>query len=208
MFDETSHLTESVESLKSKFQGASIKLIAICLVQLSLLLLTLTVSIGDRQCELGIEHTGRISHLRVHCDRCAKIEHVTWKQLLALVLGIVVISSGVIAGVFRNEQFLKFYGRIMTIWAIIMAIVSIFAFLQLHSLKNAVHQIAPQNSDCLSISHTMILYLRVNAILFAINFAVDLMGAFYAMKSKQLFDYEVILDRNQALKDSFDKDCL
>eukprot|EP01119_Soliformovum_irregulare_P022768 TRINITY_DN7846_c0_g1_i1.p1 TRINITY_DN7846_c0_g1~~TRINITY_DN7846_c0_g1_i1.p1 ORF type:complete len:142 (-),score=16.37 TRINITY_DN7846_c0_g1_i1:110-535(-) len=133
-------------------------------------------------------------------NNCKTHPYVSWQQLVLLFVGLIVISLGVVAALWRSRKMCKIYGIIMMIYAFVIGLTSLLTGLDTIVLSSALEHI--QDSVCKTFVSSMIGTSRMNAILYALNCILDCLGAIYAIKSKELFDFQEIANHHNEFQKS------
>jgi len=169
--------------------GAPLTLLVICILQSLVLILGILLGIGRVSCPISV-HNG--NDVQVNCGECVSHHFVTWQQVTLFILGLGIICIGVAAAVLRNKTMCKLYGLIMLIYCFILGLTSLLTGLDTVVLEGAAKQIDASNPKCISSVMSMITTSRINAVLFGINCLLDIAGAIYAIKSKEVFEFQEI----------------
>eukprot|EP01119_Soliformovum_irregulare_P022769 TRINITY_DN7846_c0_g1_i2.p1 TRINITY_DN7846_c0_g1~~TRINITY_DN7846_c0_g1_i2.p1 ORF type:complete len:205 (-),score=30.13 TRINITY_DN7846_c0_g1_i2:110-724(-) len=182
---------------RQQLRGPPMKLLVICILQVLVLFIGLIIGIGKSECEVSI-HGG--SDIEINCNNCKTHPYVSWQQLVLLFVGLIVISLGVVAALWRSRKMCKIYGIIMMIYAFVIGLTSLLTGLDTIVLSSALEHI--QDSVCKTFVSSMIGTSRMNAILYALNCILDCLGAIYAIKSKELFDFQEIANHHNEFQKS------
>jgi len=183
----------------SQLRGPPMKLLIICALQTTVLLIGLFIGIGKAECNTS--HNG--VDVSIDCETCTRHPYVPWQQIVLLLVGIVVILIGICAAVFRSKRLCKIYGLIMMIFAFIIGLTSLLTGLEAVVLTSALKDILDAN--CADAVNSMIQTNRINSILDAINCILDCAGALYAIKSKELFEFQEIAEHHAAFQKSYSR---
>jgi len=168
--------------------GSPLKLLIICILQTTLLIFGVLVGIGRADCPITV-HSG--SDITVDCASCTRHAYVTWQQILLLFVGMGVVLIGVCAAIMRSKKLCRIYGLIMMVYSFVIGLTSLLTGLDSIVLTDAIKTLNGDN-NCTEDVQMMITTTRINAILFAINAILDIAGAIFAIKSKELFEFQEI----------------
>jgi len=177
---------------RAQLRGPPLKLLLICAAQLILLFVGLIVGIGRAECEVSI-HGG--ADVQINCNNCIKHPYVSWQQVVLLLIGMFVIFVGVAAAIFRSKRMCKIYGIIMMIYAFVIGLTALLTGLDTIVLSSAVKHV--DGAICKEYVESMINTTRVNSILYALNCIACCCGAIYAIKSKELFEFQEIASQHR-----------
>jgi len=180
-------------SWRSHLSGAPFKLLMICTLQLLIHLLGICLGIGHVSCPITV-HDGNT--VEVNCAGCVKHHYVTWQQITLFIFGFAIILVGIGAAIFRNKTMCKLYGLILLVYSFVLGLTSLLTGLDTVVLEDASKDIDDTNSFCLSSVASMITTSRIVAVLFGVNCVLDIVGAIYAIKSKELFEFQEIEDHH------------
>jgi len=187
-------------SWREHLSGAPLKLLIICILQIVLQVFGLLVGIGKADCPITV-HSG--SDITIDCENCRRHPYVTWQQILLLVIGVAVVFVGALAALLRSKKLCRVYGLIMMVYSFVIGLTSLLTGLDSIVLSDAVDQIQETDPECADEVRLMISTTRINAILFALNCLLDIAGAVYAIKSKELFEFQEIVEHHQEFQKSY-----
>eukprot|EP01112_Ceratiomyxa_fruticulosa_P023612 TRINITY_DN9107_c0_g2_i1.p1 TRINITY_DN9107_c0_g2~~TRINITY_DN9107_c0_g2_i1.p1 ORF type:complete len:184 (-),score=23.83 TRINITY_DN9107_c0_g2_i1:138-689(-) len=171
--------------------GSPLKLLMICILQIALMLFSILIGIGRAECQVKM-HSG--SDAEIDCSTCVRHSFVTWEQVVLLCVGLCIVAVGISASIFRSKRLCKIYGFIMMVYAFVVGLTSLLTGLDSVVLDQALTTVTDDN--CADEVRLMILTTRINAVLFGINCILDIAGAIYAIKSKELFEFQEIADHH------------
>jgi len=180
----------------SHLSGSPFKLLFICILQTLVLVIGVFLGIGNQQCEIDVQSG---SSVHINCDNCWTHTYVSWQQIALLCVGVVVILIGILAATLRSKRLCRFYGLIMMIYAFVIGLTALLTGLDVVVLKSALKSLLI-GTECHTYVASMIHTTEINSILFAINCILDCAGAIYAIKSKELFEFQAIADRHAKLQ--------
>jgi len=182
---------------RAQLSGPPLKLLVICILQSILLVIGVLVGIGNAECEVSI-HGG--ADVEIDCNNCVKHPYVSWQQVVLLLIGVCIILVGVMAALLRSKRLCKVYGIIMMVYAFVIGLTALLTGLDTIVLSSAVEHVdAPL---CREYVESMIDTTRVNSILYALNCILDCCGAIYAIKSKELFEFQEIQSHHSTFQNS------
>eukprot|EP00026_Physarum_polycephalum_P014625 Phypoly_transcript_15162.p1 GENE.Phypoly_transcript_15162~~Phypoly_transcript_15162.p1 ORF type:complete len:204 (+),score=9.16 Phypoly_transcript_15162:100-711(+) len=184
----------------SHLSGVPLKLLIICILQLVIHFLGIFLGIGKVSCPLLV-HSG--NDVEVNCTACVKHHFLTWQQVTLFILGFAIILIGIGAAVFRNKTMCKLYGLILLVYSFVLGITSLLTGLDTVVLEDAAKGIDGVNVTCISMVKSMVSTSKVTAVLFGINCVLDIIGAIYAIKSKELFEFQEIDDHHNSFHKSY-----
>jgi len=176
-------------SWREHLSGPPLKLLVICTLQCVLLVIGVLVGIGRASCPITVRSGDDV---QVNCGECIRHKYITWQQAALLAVGLAIILVGVIAAFLRRKSMCRVYGLIMLIYAFILGLTSLLTGLDTIVLEDAAKQINEADQDCANDVHSMISTSKINAVLFAVNCLLDIAGAVYAIKARELFEFQEI----------------
>jgi len=183
---------------REHLSGSPLKLLVICILQSLLLVFGILVGIGRADCPISISAGNTIT---VDCENCKEHPFVTWQQVVLLIAGLLVVLIGVGAALFRSKRFCKYYGLIMVAYSFVIGLTALLTGLDSIVLHDAIERM--EDSHCKSEVQLMITTTRINAVLFALNAILDVAGAIYAIKSKELFEFQEIAEHHTSFHKSY-----
>jgi len=172
---------------KSHLTGAPTKLLIICAVQFVLLVINFFIEIGSEECEIQIHGQNDVE---VICSNCRKHTFIRWQGITLFVLGIIVLIIGTFAGCFRSQKLCKVYGGVMIVFAFFIGLTCLLTGLNTAILSTA--QGTTSDSTCKTYLKSMVFHSTANSFFYGLSCILDVIGAIYAIKSKQLFDFQEI----------------
>mmetsp|Transcript_1364 Transcript_1364/g.3170 ORF Transcript_1364/g.3170 Transcript_1364/m.3170 type:complete len:206 (+) Transcript_1364:117-734(+) len=184
---------------RAQLAGPPGKLFLICLAQIVVLVTGMFVGIGAGECDISIKGGADVE---VKCEDCREDVYLTWEHYLLLIVGVGVIFTGIFAALGRSKRLCRIYGLIMMVYAFVIGLTSVLVGLMAVVLDGALSEIT-DDRYCARIVGGMVHTARVNSILYAINCVLDIAGAIYAIKSKELFAYQEIAAHHQNFQRTF-----
>jgi len=185
---------------RDHLSGSPLKLLVICILQTTLLIFGVLIGIGRADCPITV-HSG--SDITVDCANCTRHAYVTWQQILLLFVGMGVVLIGVCAAILRSKKLCRIYGLIMMVYSFVIGLTSLLTGLDSIVLSDAIKTLEENDTICAEDVRMMITTTRINAILFAINAILDIAGAIFAIKSKELFEFQEIAQHHSNFQRSY-----
>ena len=180
---------ESINAKSSRLSGAPLKLLAICVVQLVMIVIGTLSTVHVRMCDVSTSG----EHTEIECDECSKSVFDAREGLL-LVGGVGVVACGMTASLKRSKRLCQVYGFIMMVYAFLISLTAILTGVAVPELQEAVDRVK-DDPECKHTAQAMVDAIRDRAILYAANGILDVAGAYFAIRSKELFEYKEIEDR-------------
>lgn len=185
-------LRKTLEQIQENLQGAPTKLLVICICQLALLILGTTIGVGKQACQIIDDPS--TNEAQVDCSSCSANMALDWREALLLTGGIFVILTGVMASLRRSKKLCQFYGFVMMIYAFLIGLTSILTAIEIPVIRGAANRVqdSAEYPRCQEYAEQMVTDATNHSILFAVNCILDCLGAWFAIQSKRLFDYQDI----------------
>lgn len=161
-------------------------LLAICALQLLVLGWGLLQHLHPTQCLVSIPPSGE---LLIDCATC-RVVSLGMQAFLIHLGGFAVIACGVLAVHWRDQKLLYIYGTCMLFFALVIGMTAMLTAAEAPTLEVAMEGV--QDPACLQMAEAMILGARDQAFAASIGCLIDTAGAIFAIRSKELFNYEEI----------------
>lgn len=163
-------------------------LVAVCGLQMLVLLVGLLQQLGRVECSIAVPSGGPVE---VECDTCHE-RGLSLRTFLLHVGGAVVIGTGLLAVHWRNQQLLYVYGTVMLFFSVVVGLTAMLTALETPVLEVAVENISPLDEACYAQAEIMLQTVRDHTTLTSLACLVDTFGALFAIRSRELFGYEEI----------------
>jgi len=174
---------------KEHLGGPPLKLLVICCLQCGLSVISILAGIGKASCPIDVRSGDDV---QVNCGQCYRHSFVTWQQATLFVVGLGIILIGAGAAILRKKTMCRVYGFFMLLYAFMLGLTSLLTGLDTIVLEDAAKEIDEADWECAGDVRSMISTAKVNSILFAVNCLLDIAGAVYAIKSRELFEFQEI----------------
>eukprot|EP00301_Raphidiophrys_heterophryoidea_P027814 c9835_g1_i1.p1 GENE.c9835_g1_i1~~c9835_g1_i1.p1 ORF type:complete len:204 (+),score=44.98 c9835_g1_i1:40-612(+) len=176
-----------------QLEGAPRNLFIICLCQLGMLMIGVLIGIHRPECMIRVvENTGEMI---VDCEHCKASAGLDWRDFVLLFAGIAVIGVGIYAALHRDRDHCQTYGMVMLLYSFVIGLSAILTSLEIPIIDAAVSEI--KDSNCYEEASQMMFSAREHAVTYALNCVLDFAGAVFAIRSKELFDYERITSSHE-----------
>eukprot|EP00298_Acanthocystis_sp_HF-20_P026295 c3951_g1_i1.p1 GENE.c3951_g1_i1~~c3951_g1_i1.p1 ORF type:complete len:218 (+),score=67.26 c3951_g1_i1:93-656(+) len=170
-------------------EGAPKNLLVLCTVQLTVAFIGLLVASSFPDCEFQISEEGFVY---IDCIKCQnRLLPTSWHSIVLFIFAFVVVCIGVTAAIKRSKSLCFLYGRLMLFYALAMGVTSIFGQLGFAELESAVLTVRSEE-ECFKTAVKLMTTTQFLMLIHGIEAISDLVGAVFAIQSKELFEYEAI----------------
>lgn len=173
-----------------RLAGAPGRLMAICVVQLAMVAVGTLSTVHVKMCDVSSGGDGG-SH--IDCDSCGSSVFDAREGLL-LAGGALAVGCGIAAAWRRSKRLAKVYATCMLLYAFLIGLTAVLSGVEVPSLQGAVDRVKG-NPACKRTAQAMVNAIRDRAVLYGVNALLDAAGAYWAIRSKESFEYREIQDR-------------
>jgi uncharacterized membrane protein len=131
-------------------------------------------------------------HLQINCDECFHENAVTWQSVVVLVVGAVFVLFGIAAALYRSERVCKIYGILMLMLSFVIGLAALLTGLDCAIIAAAADRVPPSDAMCRTHADQMLHATQLTTALYAINAALALAAAVFAIKSRLAFSFHAI----------------
>ena len=196
-------MVKQVQS-QSLMASAPSVLLAICCVQVVLLIYGVTIAHGQLFCMIVLSLHG---HARMDCHRCAFISYgLHLRDWFLLVTGLGVIACGMYAAVRKNKSACQYYGIAMMAFSCSIGLAGLLIYYEVDLFVEAANSVPSYLPVCSKIGKAMVENARSHYRLYGFNCLVDLAGAAFAILSKSHFDLDEVRYMQQRAHAHTDRD--
>lgn len=165
-------------------------LVGVCCLQLLVLLWGLLQQLSRTECAISVPPGGPVV---IECETCRTVG-LSMRSLFMNAIGSGLIGSGLLAVKWRDQRLLHLYGSTMLFFALVIGLTAVLTALEAPVLEVAVDSVS--DPACLAMATTMMDGARDHTTLASLGCLVDTAGAIFAIRSKELFNYEEIASQH------------
>jgi hypothetical protein len=167
-------------------------LVSLCFIQFAVLIIGLLQQMRRVECAVAVPISGSVI---IECDTCHDV-YVSARSIFLHMLGGGVIGCGLLAVHWRHQYLLYIYGSCMLFFSLVIGLTAMLTALEEPMLELAASNVDGVDEICLQQAVDMLNGARDHATLAALGCLVDTAGAIFAIRSKELFNYEEIASKH------------
>lgn len=131
-------------------------------------------------------------HIQINCDECFHEDDVTWQSIVVLLVGSLCVLVGVAAAIYRSERVCKLYAVLMLMLTFVVGLAALLTGLDCAIIASAADRVPPADAICRTHADAMLHATQLTTALYAINAALALAAAIFAIKSRLSFSFHAI----------------
>lgn len=167
-------------------------LVGVCGAQFVVLSIGLLQQFNRIECSVAVKGGEPVV---VACDTCRR-NGITGRSLLLHAGGAAVIGCGLLAVQRRDSRLLYVYGTVMLFFSMVIGMTAMLTALEAPMLEIAVAGVSELDESCVQLAEEMLSSARDHTSLASLGCIVDMAGAVFAIRSKELFSYEEIASQH------------
>eukprot|EP00298_Acanthocystis_sp_HF-20_P013349 c20308_g3_i2.p1 GENE.c20308_g3_i2~~c20308_g3_i2.p1 ORF type:complete len:178 (-),score=53.78 c20308_g3_i2:34-567(-) len=165
----------------------------ICMVQATFAFIGLLVSSNFPDCDFKMADNGLIY---IDCNHCSSQKvPAAWHAITFFILAFIFVCIGIAAALKRSKKLCFLYGRLMLAFAVVIGMSSMIGQLGFGEIENAVRGVR-SDQQCFKSALKLLSTTQLLMLIYSIESLCDFAGAVFAIRSKELFEYEAISKLN------------
>jgi lysylphosphatidylglycerol synthetase-like protein (DUF2156 family) len=131
-------------------------------------------------------------HIQINCDECFHENAVTWQSIVVLLVGALFVLFGLAAAIYRSERVCKVYGVLMLMLSFVIGLAALLTGLDCAIIASAAERVPMDDAMCRAHADGMLHATQLTTALYAINAALALAAAVFAIKSRLSFSLHAV----------------